>query len=315
MDASPLMSEKTTEENGANGHHQSFFITECVEEEKTEHLKDLREQNHQQNPVNVKPCPKTIKTPRRRLKWILLSIFLILVLVSAAVVIGIIWPKLVNIVFESENEQSTRLTASVTTTNSPPIFEAIIQCTGDKIRNPEYPSHPDQCICPGDTEEKKENGTECSCPYGSIADPDDSTICIDLPDECLDYVELNDRKRSHRWKTQPAQDWCDNENNHLRKSPEWNGKNWYRFVGEAGTQMPENQVEMEHCGTQYSGWLNGTHPQNRKELSRRIVCFSHPSNNCYMKTRIRIRNCINYFVYELPNVRSCNKGNAGYCAQ
>ena len=72
-------------------------------EEKTEHLKDLREQNHQQNPVTVKPCPKTIKTPRRRLKWILLSIFLILVLVSAAVVIGIIWPKLVNIVFESEN--------------------------------------------------------------------------------------------------------------------------------------------------------------------------------------------------------------------
>ena len=57
---------------------------------------------------------------------------------------------------------------------------AIIQCTGDKIRNTEYPYQPDQCICPGDTEEKTENRTECSCPYGSLADPDDSTICIGM---------------------------------------------------------------------------------------------------------------------------------------
>ena len=67
---------------------------------------------------------------------------------------------------------------TITFENNKIFFVAIIQCTGDKIRNPEYPSHPDQCICPGDTEEKKENSTECSCPYGSVADPDDITICI-----------------------------------------------------------------------------------------------------------------------------------------
>ena len=76
------------------------------------------------------------------------------------------------------------------------FFLAIIQCTGDKIRNPEYPSHPDQCICPGDTEEKKENGTECSCPYGSIADPDDSTICIGKSKKC--YEEYYSRLLNKR---------------------------------------------------------------------------------------------------------------------
>ena len=79
---------------------------------------------------------------------------------------------------------------------------------------------------------------------------------------------------------------------------------------------PKISVGMEHCGTFYSGWLNGTHPENRLDLVRSHVCFSHPTNSCYMKTRIRIRNCINYYVYYLVNIRrGCNKGNAGYCAQ
>ena len=64
-----------------------------------------------------------------------------------------------------------------------------------------------------------------------------------LPEECLNYSELNDRKRSYTWETQVAQGWCDSnlEKNRNRKSPEWNGMNWYRFVGDAGTQMLENQ--------------------------------------------------------------------------
>ena len=66
-------------------------------------------------------------------------------------------------------------------------------------------------------------------------------ILLDLPDECLDYFELSNRKRSHEWKTQLGQDWCDSEHNLKRKSPEWNGTNWYRFVGEAGAKIPENQ--------------------------------------------------------------------------
>ena len=30
--------------------------------------------------------------------------------------------------------------------------------------------------------------------------------------------------------------------------------------GDAGTQMPENELNLLHCGTYYPGWLNGDHP-------------------------------------------------------
>ena len=70
-------------------------------EEENEHL---TEKNCHQNLVTVKPCPKGIKTIfRRKLKWILVLIFLMLVLVMAAVFIGIIWPKLDCIISECEN--------------------------------------------------------------------------------------------------------------------------------------------------------------------------------------------------------------------
>ena len=61
-----------------------------------------------------------------------------------------------------------------------------------------------------------------------------------MPEECLDYFELSDRKRSHTWNTQFRQGWCDSKNNPKRKSIEWKGNNWYRIVGEAGTQIAEN---------------------------------------------------------------------------
>ena len=35
---------------------------------------------------------------------------------------------------------------------------------------------------------------------------------------------------------------------------------WYRFGGEAGTQMADTCVTMRHCGAWYPGWLSGGHP-------------------------------------------------------
>ena len=31
--------------------------------------------------------------------------------------------------------------------------------------------------------------------------------------------------------------------------------------GEAGTQMPEHEIDFDHCGTNAAGWLNGIHPE------------------------------------------------------
>ena len=90
------------------------------------------------------------------------------------------------------------------------------------------------------------------------------------------------------------------------------GKNWYRFTGEAGTQMSENPPEYDHCGTYYSGWLNGSHPENEGEMEKKEICFSHPNKECPFRMKIRLLNCNNYYLYELENVRRCD---AGYCAQ
>ena len=90
------------------------------------------------------------------------------------------------------------------------------------------------------------------------------------------------------------------------------GKNWYRFTGEAGTKMSENLTEIRHCGTYYSGWLKGSHPESEGKMEERYICFSHPIRECPFKVKIRILNCKNYYLYELENVRKCN---AGYCAQ
>ena len=34
----------------------------------------------------------------------------------------------------------------------------------------------------------------------------------------------------------------------------------------AGTQMPEHELNFEHCGTYYPGWLNGDHPTTAGEI-------------------------------------------------
>ena len=33
------------------------------------------------------------------------------------------------------------------------------------------------------------------------------------------------------------------------------------MTGEAGTQMPEHEIDFYHCGTNVAGWLNGIHPE------------------------------------------------------
>ena len=76
--------------------------------------------------------------------------------------------------------------------------------------------------------------------------------------------------------------------------------------------MSENPPEYDHCGTYYSGWLNGSHPENEGEMEKKEICFSHPNKECPFRMKIRLLNCNNYYLYELENVRRCD---AGYCAQ
>ena len=46
--------------------------------------------------------------------------------------------------------------------------------------------------------------------------------------------------------------------------------------GDAGTQMPEHEVDFQHCGSYYPGWLNGNHPTNTDQIVERQVKIFHP---------------------------------------
>ena len=74
---------------------------------------------------------------------------------------------------------------------------------------------------------------------------------------------------------------------------------WYRFTGEAGTQMPEIPPEKKSCGTDAPGWLNDTHPEVRDGTVNKQVCFrGSGSKVCRWSHTIKIRNCGKFYVYE-----------------
>ena len=97
---------------------------------------------------------------------------------------------------------------------------------------------------------------------------------------------------------------------------------WYRFQGAAGDRMVDRCVPMDHCGTKYPGWLNGTHPTVAEGAVIRRVCFHISNNCCYWFQNIRVKNCGAYFVYALPRLyhylyhyhyssRYCGNGRTG----
>jgi len=110
--------------------------------------------------------------------------------------------------------------------------------------------------------------------------------------ECYNYTFLNE---SNRARTHGNDGLCDST-----LSP-----GWYRFSGEAGTQMADSCVNTDHCGTARPGWLKGTHPVVADGAVQRQVCFSRGRGHCcYYTTYIRVRNCGAFYVYKLnrPNV-------------
>ena len=88
---------------------------------------------------------------------------------------------------------------------------------------------------------------------------------------------------------------------------------WYRFQGDAGDRIPENQcVPKLRCGSHAPGWLNGSHPAVREGAVQRKVCYHWGSNCCQWSNSVRVRNCGRFFVYELQpspvcSLRYCGK--------
>ena len=116
-----------------------------------------------------------------------------------------------------------------------------------------------------------------------------------VADPCYHYKNLTDANRKISYKTPYGLELCDNQ------LPE----GWYRFVGAAGTKMPTTRVRAYRCGTNWSGWLNGIHPTVEGGKVIRTVCFSDRSTGCKYTTKIVVKNCGSYFIYNLFYLSVC----------
>lgn len=114
--------------------------------------------------------------------------------------------------------------------------------------------------------------------------------------ECLNYKLLKESNRAQGYSSKYRRAICDKSLT----------RGWYRFTGEAGDKMPNFCVSKLRCGTHAPGWLNASHPSVADGIVNVTVCFHWGSNCCYWSTKIRVRNCGGYFVYELHRVPHCS---------
>ena len=130
-----------------------------------------------------------------------------------------------------------------------------------------------------------------------------------IPLECRSYEILNDptRKSSHG-----VPPWRCDKTGSRSTSPDWKGKNWYRFQPPAGTGMPETVVPDHQCGTSLTSWIKGSYPPGIGKVGSAKVCFHWGEDDCQWPTEIRIRNCGSYFLYELPDTPICS---LRYCSE
>jgi len=140
------------------------------------------------------------------------------------------------------------------------------------------------------------------------------TTTNDLPSECTNYEVLDHASRSitngnGTSASVEGTRYCDHEGANNNESPDWKGAGWYRITGKAGSHIPESNPGQYHCGTVFTGWLNGKHPTSRGETVKDVViCFGAYKRDCFKTATpdtVNITHCGGYFVYELKKIERC----------
>lgn len=118
--------------------------------------------------------------------------------------------------------------------------------------------------------------------------------------ECEIYRNLTSPRRSQ---SEPVGPYCDQR---VIATPYW-----YRFAGDAGTQIATSCVPEERCHTVSPGWMDGTHPSVQDGVVMRTACFHRLEDCCRWETTIRVRNCDGFYVYQLHSPPMCELGYCG----
>ena len=130
-------------------------------------------------------------------------------------------------------------------------------------------------------------------------------------DPCQNYHPLNRETRKVDFFDRKNIYNCDYTWNYYC-SLDWKGPGWYRVVSPAGTMLAESDDSVQlqyHCGTMGAAWLkNGTHADVANGDT--VDAQACVDQSCWFSTQIKIKNCGNYFVYNLQPLTQCD---SGYC--
>lgn len=80
---------------------------------------------------------------------------------------------------------------------------------------------------------------------------------------------------------------------------------WIRFSIPNKTRMPEYCPPTHACNTHAPGWLYGSHPAVEDGAVQMRACFHWNSHCCYWRYPISVRNCTNFYVYQLSRIYAC----------
>ena len=91
---------------------------------------------------------------------------------------------------------------------------------------------------------------------------------------CSNYNTIDDEWRKIRNWMPPTDANSDKDNSAM------DGKNWFRFLEPAGTQLPEKVPPKKSfkgeqvCDTYAVAWIDGPHPNTTEAIVERKLCFS-----------------------------------------
>ncbi|MGB1276575.1 MAG: DUF4215 domain-containing protein, partial [Nannocystaceae bacterium] len=180
------------------------------------------------------------------------------------------------------------------------IYEGVEVCD-DGVNDNSYNGCGEDCtklgpFC-GDNQLNEGDGEQCDDGNNDNLDGCSATCKQELPLECLTATELDSADRNESFNDFTT--ICDDDMN----------DEWYRFVGEAGTQMPTAPPPLYHCGSKSPGYLLGTYPEPDDGPVSRTVCFNWEFGVCWWSNEIQVRQCDAedpYYVFKLPNAPDCD---------
>jgi len=80
---------------------------------------------------------------------------------------------------------------------------------------------------------------------------------------------------------------------------------WIRFTGTGGTTLPLTTPGMNLCGSEGTGWYDGSMPSSSGTIVNGTVCFTWYTSVCQYSQSISVANCGSFYIYLLPPAPAC----------